>query len=50
MFLETKRKTDNNGIFFIGNRNDYDLVLNGEKYKGALPRDYELFLKSILEI
>ena len=35
MFLETKRKTDNNGICFIGNRNDYDLVLNGEKYKGA---------------
>tara|TARA_B100000886_G_scaffold315224_1_gene253050 strand:+ start:1065 stop:2828 length:1764 start_codon:yes stop_codon:yes gene_type:complete len=49
MFLETKRKTDNNGICFIGNRNDYDLVLNGEKYNGDLPREYEFFLKSILE-
>ena len=49
MFLETKRKTDNNGTCFIGNRNDYDLVLNGEKYNGDLPVEYESFLKAILE-
>ena len=36
MFLETKRKRDNNGTCFIGNRNDYDLVLNGKKNTTAI--------------
>lgn len=49
MFLETKRKTDNDGNCIIGNRNDYDLILNGEKFNGDLPKEYESFLRSLFE-
>lgn len=49
MFLETKRKIDNNGSCIIGNRNDYELILNGKKYFGDLPVEYESFLKSLFD-
>tara|TARA_Y100001978_G_C23697809_1_gene438702 strand:+ start:101 stop:1843 length:1743 start_codon:yes stop_codon:yes gene_type:complete len=49
MFLETKSKTKNDGKVFIGNRNNYDLIFNGENYHRDLPKDYESLLKSLFE-
>lgn len=47
MFLETNKKTNDDGFCHIGERHDYKLILNGENYSGDLPINYKKLLKSL---